>query len=145
MHKKYYHHQSPWILPVNSSELQPNGEEYSGSITKKAFHNARKRHRRNKLKVLYSQLCSLLPDLNAKVNPKPTSFPYCKIVLLKKWNEFLHSEEICDQLYFGDFLLDSSQQSLQITNVVFRGRLHLYGQKRRKQTNKCGLKPHFSN
>ena len=82
MHEKYYHHQSPWILPVKSSELQPNGEEYSGPITKKAFHNARERHRRNKLKVLYSQLRSLLPDLNPKVNPKPTFFPYCSIILV---------------------------------------------------------------
>lgn len=85
MVEEYHHHQSPGILPINSSELQPYDKEYSGptsSCTKKALHNARERHRRKTLKVLYSQLSSLLPNLNPKVNLKPTSFSYRSIVLM---------------------------------------------------------------
>lgn len=75
MHEEYHHRQSPGMVPVNSClELQPNDKEYSRSIssgTKKALHNARERHRRKTLKVLFSQLCSLLPI----TNPKKLSIP----------------------------------------------------------------------
>lgn len=73
MAEEYDHHQSPGIVPVNSSlELQPNDKECSrpiSSCTKKAFHNDRERHRRKTLKMLFSQLGSLLPIINRKGKP----------------------------------------------------------------------------
>lgn len=69
MRQKYYHGEIPGNLPVQNSEMAPIPEEYSvpiNSSKRKAFHNARERHRRKTLKVLYSQLRSLLPNLNPK-------------------------------------------------------------------------------
>jgi len=53
------------ILLANSE--QPNGEDSAPKpFARKAFHNARERHRRKKLNVLYSDLRSLLPKTNSK-------------------------------------------------------------------------------
>lgn len=53
------------ILLANSE--QPNGEDSAlKPLGKKDFHNARERHRRNKLNTLYSNLRSLLPKTNSK-------------------------------------------------------------------------------
>lgn len=69
MHQVYYHGEAPGAFPVNNSQMLSNPKDYSGpfnSSKKKAFHNARERRRRKTLKVLYSQLRSLLPNLNPK-------------------------------------------------------------------------------
>jgi len=53
------------ILGANSE--QPNGDDsVPKPFIRKAFHNARERHRRKKLNVLYSDLRSLLPKSNSK-------------------------------------------------------------------------------
>ena len=71
MHDNNYQY-ADQLLPMDLDQLQqpnydeesvPNSEDY----TKKAVHNAMERNRRNKLKVLYSELRSLLPNPNAKV------------------------------------------------------------------------------
>lgn len=67
--QKYWHGDVAGIIPVNNLEMPPTAEEYSVPInpsTKKAFHNFRERSRRKTLKALYSQLRSLLPNLNPK-------------------------------------------------------------------------------
>lgn len=65
-----HNHDPEQHLPVNSDQLQKLIDEDSVTnlpcSTKKAFHNAVERHRRNKLKVLYSELRSLLPNPNPK-------------------------------------------------------------------------------
>lgn len=70
MHEKYCNSLAAQaILPVKSSELLPNYEEHSVPIKafmQKVFHNARERRRRKVLKVLYSQLHSLIPNQNSK-------------------------------------------------------------------------------
>lgn len=70
MHDNNYQY-ADQLLPMDLDQLQhPNNDEESApnskDYTKKAIHNAMERHRRNKLKVLYSELRSLLPNPNTK-------------------------------------------------------------------------------
>nr|UFA45740.1 bHLH45 [Pinus massoniana] len=116
MPEEYHYHQSPGILPINSLELQPYDKEYSGptsSCTKKAFHNARERHRRKTLKVLYSQLSSLLPNLNPK---KKLSIPNTVSRVLKYIPELLNKVEKLNRKRAK--LIAATKQSIRGSSVV---------------------------
>lgn len=116
MPEEYHHSQSPGILPINSLELQPYDREYSvptSSCTKKALHNARERDRRKTLKVLYSQLSSLLPNLNPK---KKLSIPNTVSRVLKYIPELLNKIEKLKRKRAK--LIAATKQSIRASSLV---------------------------
>lgn len=108
MHDDNYQY-ADQLRPMNSDQLQqPNDEESapnSGAYTKKAVHNAMERDRRNKLKVLYSELRLLLPNPNTK---RKLSIPNTVCRVLRYIPELRNEiEELCGQ---RDELLDATRR-----------------------------------